>query len=72
MNLEEDVAAPGKENLSPIHVMYRPVIKRRGPGISPGYYDQGPQLLLFPAYLLYLPGNLKSCMYCTAINFLLN
>ena len=53
----------------------RAVIKSRGPGVSPGYYECGPRLLLlenrrkkepkeifavwFPAYLLYLPGNLK-------------
>ena len=54
----------------------RAVIKRRGPGISPGYYERFPQLLskenrrkiepkeipscLIPRLLLYLPSNLKS------------
>ena len=54
----------------------RAVIKRRGPGISPGYYECFPQLIskenrrkiepkeipscLIPRLLLYLPSNLKS------------
>ena len=45
------------------------VIKRRGLGISPGYFlwkieetkhQKKSLAVLFPAYLLYLPGNLKS------------
>ena len=45
-------------------------IKRRGPGISPGYFlwkieetlkhQKKSLAVLFPAYLLYFPGNLKS------------
>ena len=47
----------------------RALIKRRGPGISPGYFhrkieeqenQKKPLAIWSPAYLLYLPGNLKS------------
>ena len=62
------------ENL--FNLWRRAVIKSRGPGTSPGYYECGSGLLLlenriklepkkppsvqFPTYLLYLPGNSKS------------
>ena len=51
-------------------LLTKAVIKTRGPGLSPGYYEHGLQLLSyenkrkiepkFPAYWLYLPCNLKS------------
>ena len=50
-------------------ILFRVVIKSRGPGIFPGYfywkieekYNQKKSLAVwFPAYLLCLPGNLKS------------
>ena len=47
----------------------RAVIKRRGPGFSPGYFQRKveekekkkkPLAVWFPAYLLYFPSNIKS------------
>ena len=62
----------------PWSVLCKAVIKRRGPGIFPGYYECGPWLVslgnrrniepkeipscLIPAYLLYLPCNLKTTL----------